>query len=216
MSFSSPIYGDYNGIFLIFIRVTLQDLWAPVSNHSGIFHFKKSAVFRTLQLLHTAPHKSCGRINARCECNVGRSGDLLSGLTRDYSKKLSSKETTLFDEENQAFFTADCGRLQVLFISPHSLSVNGSSGVAPGKTIRSRSIVLRHKVANTPYIMPMARTEYRYCGLFAVILGRTQNLHFAGDGWFMQRRSHIHKLPLLAFHEELSELARDAVVLSLV
>ena len=50
MSFSSPIYGDYNGIFLIFIRVTLQNLWAPVSNRSGIFHFEKSAVFRMLQL----------------------------------------------------------------------------------------------------------------------------------------------------------------------
>ena len=34
----------YNGIFLIFIRVTLQTLGAP-----------KSAVFRTLQLLHTTP-----------------------------------------------------------------------------------------------------------------------------------------------------------------
>ena len=113
-----------------------------------------------------------------------------SGLTRDYSKKLFSKETTLFDLENQVLFTADCGRLQVPFTSPHSLFVNGSSGVAPGETIHS--IVLRHKVANTPYITPMARTEYRYCALFAVILGHTQNLHFAGDGWFMQRRSHIY------------------------
>ena len=128
MSFSSPIYGDYNGIFLIFIRVTLQNLRAPVSNRSGIFHFEKSAVFR----------------------------------------------------------------LQVPFTSPHSLSVNESSSVAPGKTIRSRSMVLRHKVANTPYISPMARTEYRYCALLAVILGCTQNLHFAGNGWFMQRRSDIY------------------------
>ena len=91
-----------------------------------------------------------GRINACSECNAGRSGDLRSGLTRDYSKKLSSKETTRFGEENQAYLTADCGRLQVQFTSPHSLSVNGSSGVAPGKTIRSQSMVLRHKVANTP------------------------------------------------------------------
>ena len=143
MSFSSPIYGDYNGIFLIFIRVTLQNLWAPVRNRSGIFHFEKSAVFLTLQLLLTVLHKSCGRINARSECNAGLSGDLRSGLTRDYSTKLSSKE-------NQAFLTADCGRLEVLFTSPHSLSVNGSSGLAPGKTIRSRSVVLRHKVPNTP------------------------------------------------------------------
>ena len=75
-------------------------------------------------------------------------GDLRSGLTRDYSKKLSSKETTHFDEENQAFLTADCGHLQVPFTSPHSLSVNGNSGVAPGETIRSRSIVLRHNGHN--------------------------------------------------------------------
>ena len=39
MSFSSPIYGDYNGIFLIFIQVTLQNLWAPVCNRPEIFHF---------------------------------------------------------------------------------------------------------------------------------------------------------------------------------
>ena len=150
MSFSSPIYGVYNGIFLIFIRVTLQNLWAPVRNRSGIFHFEKSAVFLTLQILRTTLHKSCGCINARSECNVGRSGDLRSGLTRDYSTKLSSKETTRFDEENQAFLTADCGSLEVPFTSPHSLSVNGSSGVAPRKTIRSRRVVLRHKVPNSP------------------------------------------------------------------
>ena len=149
MSFSSPIYGDYNGIFLIFIRVTLQYLWAPIRNHSKIFHFKKSAVFLTLQLLRTTLRKSCGRINTRCKCNAGRLGDLRSGITRDYSKKLSSKETTRFDEENQAFLTADCGLLQVAFTSLHSLSVNGSSDVAPGETICSRSIALRHKVANT-------------------------------------------------------------------
>ena len=106
-----------------------------------IFHFEKSAVFRTLLLLRTALHKSCGRINASSECNAGRSGDSRSGLTRDYSKKLSSMETTRFDEENEAFLTAYCFRLQVPFTSPHSLSVNGSSGVAPGETIRSRSIV---------------------------------------------------------------------------
>ena len=130
MSFSSPIYGDYNGIFIL---VTLQNLWALVRNCSGIFHFEKSAVFRTLQLPRTTLHKSCGSINAHSERNAGWSRDLRSGLTRDYSKKLSSKETTRFDEENQAFLTADCGRLQVPFTSPHSLSLNGSSGVAPGK-----------------------------------------------------------------------------------
>ena len=125
-------------LFLFELRFKLM---GARTYRSGNFHFEKSAVFHTLRLLHTAPHKSCRRINARCECNAGRSGDLRSGLTRDYSKKLSSKETTRFDEENQAFLTADCGCLQVPFTSPHSLSVNGSSGIAPGKTIRSHSIV---------------------------------------------------------------------------
>ena len=64
-------------------------------------------------------------------------------------------ETTRFDEENQAFLTADCGRLQVPFTSPHSLSVNGSSGIALGETLRSWSIVLRHKVASQ-YIVDYA------------------------------------------------------------
>ena len=31
-------------------------------------------------------------------------------------------------------------------------------------------------------------TEYRSCALLAVIIGHTQNLHFAVNGWFMQRR----------------------------
>ena len=122
-----------------------------------------------LQLLRIMLHKSCSRINARCECNAGRSGDLRSGLARDYSKKLSSKETSLFDEENQAFFTVDCGRLQVPFTSPHSLSVNGSSAVAPGKTIRSRSIVLRHKVP------PIHRT-LRQCPELNIDIARSSQL----------------------------------------
>ena len=146
MSFSSPIYGDYNGIFLIFIRVTLQNLWAPYVIVPEFFISRK--VWFSLRcnysVLHSLNHDD------RSECNAGRSGDLRSGLTRDYSTKLSSKETTRFDEENQAFLTADCGHLQVPFTFPHSLSVNESSGVAPGKTIRSRSVVVRHKVPNTP------------------------------------------------------------------
>ena len=114
-------------------------------------YFISRKVWFSVRCNYSVPlHKSCGRINARCECNAGQSGDLRSGITRDYSKKLSSMETTRFDKENQAFFTADCGRLRVPFTSPHSLSVNGSSGVAPGETIRSRSIVLQHKVPNTP------------------------------------------------------------------
>ena len=125
----------------------------PVRNRSRIFHFEKSEVSRKVwfsPVPRTAPHKSFGPINVHSECNAGWSGDLRSGLTKDYSKKLSNKETTRFDEENKALLTADCGRLQVPFTPPHSLSLNGSSGVAPGKTIRSRSMVLRHKVANTP------------------------------------------------------------------
>ena len=48
MSFSSPIYADHNGIFLIFIRVTFQYLWVPVRNRSEICHFEKSDANATL------------------------------------------------------------------------------------------------------------------------------------------------------------------------
>ena len=37
----------------------------------------------------------------------------------------------------------------------------------------------------------MAITEYRSCKLIPVILGRTQNLHFAVNGWFRQRWSEL-------------------------
>ena len=81
---------------------------------------------------------------------LDRSGDLRSGITRYYSKKPSSRVSTHCDEENQVFLTMDCDRLQGPFTSLHSLSVNGSSSVAPGETIRSRCFIPRHKIANTP------------------------------------------------------------------
>ena len=61
-----------------------------------------------------------------------------------------------------------------------------------GKTIQSRSIVLRRKVANTPLTTHVELTEHQSCVacvFLAGILGRTQNLHLAVNGWFMQRRS---------------------------
>ena len=81
---------------------------------------------------------------------LDRSGFLRFGMTRYYSKKPSSKVITCCDEENQVFLTMDCDRLQGPFTSPHSLSVNGSSSVPPGETIRSRRFIPRHKIANTP------------------------------------------------------------------
>ena len=80
---------------------------------------------------------------------LDRSGDLRSGITRYYSKKPSSRVTTRCDEKNRAFLTMDCDCLQGPFTSPHSLSVNGSSSVTPGETIRSRCFIPRHKIANT-------------------------------------------------------------------
>ena len=131
MSFSSPIYVDYNDIFLIFIQ-----LWVLERNRSEFFHSEKSVIFRTLQLLCNTLRKSCHRINARCECNAGLSGDLRSRITRYYSKKPSGRVRTRCDKENQAFLTMDCDRLQSSFTSPHSLSVNGnSSSIALGETI---------------------------------------------------------------------------------
>ena len=81
---------------------------------------------------------------------LDRSGFLRSGITRYYSKKPCRKVTTRCDEENRVSLTMDCDRLQGPFTSPHSLSVNGSSGVALGETIRSRRFTQRHKIANTP------------------------------------------------------------------
>ena len=126
---------------------------------------------------------------------LDRLGDLRSGIPRHYSKKPSRTVTTRCDEENQAFLTMDCDSL-------HSLSVNGSNSVVLGETICSRRFALRHKTANTSHITPLPVTEYRSCALIAAILGRTQKLHFAVNGWFMLRRSHIiiytcliHKTP---------------------
>ena len=68
---------------------------------------------------------------------LDQSGDLRSGIARYYSKKPSSKVSTRCDKGNQAFLTMDCDSLQGPFTYPHSLSVNGSSSVAPGETIHS-------------------------------------------------------------------------------
>ena len=59
------------------------------------------------------------------------SRDLRSGMIRYYSKKPSSRVTTRCDEEYQAFLTMDCDSLQGLLTYTHSLSVNGSSSIAP-------------------------------------------------------------------------------------
>ena len=157
MSFSTPTYGDgdYNSIFLIFIVVWFQNVWAPERNGSKTFYFQKSAIPCCNNFV-TCSVKSCGRINACCECNMlGWSGDLQSRITIDYSKKPSSTVTTHCDKENQVFLTTNCNRLQGPFTSPQSLSISGSSGVALGETKRSQRFVLRHKVANTPLITPM-------------------------------------------------------------
>ena len=45
MSFSSPIYVDYNGIFLIFIQFMLQKLWVPERNRSEIFRCVRKVRF---------------------------------------------------------------------------------------------------------------------------------------------------------------------------
>ena len=71
ISFSSIIYDNYNGIFLIFIPVTLQKLWVPGRNRSEILNFEKIAILRKLRLLRTTLRKSCGRINVRCERSAG-------------------------------------------------------------------------------------------------------------------------------------------------
>ena len=112
-SFSSPIYGDYNGISLIFIRPTLQKLWAPKRNHYKIFCFEKSANFHTLQLLHTRSVNHVLVLTHAANATPEQSGDLPSWITRKYySKKPSSLVKTRCNYENQAFLTMDCDRLQ--------------------------------------------------------------------------------------------------------
>ena len=88
---------------------------------------------------------------------LDRSGDLRSEITRDYSTKPSSRVTTRRDEENQAFLTMDCNCLQSLFISPHFLTINGSSGAAPGDTICSRHFVLAAQ--DSQYIVDYTHTD---------------------------------------------------------
>ena len=127
----------------------LKTLWVPKRNCSEIFlrkvrffvHCNYSAprsVNHAVVLTHTA--------NAA----LNRSGDLRSGITRYYFKKPFSRVTTRCDEKNQAFLTMDCDHLQDPFISSHCLSINGSSSVAPGETVRSRCFIPRQKIANTP------------------------------------------------------------------
>ena len=47
--------------------------------------------------------------------------------------------TTRCDAENQVFLATHCDSLRSPFISPHSLSVNGSSSIAPGETTYIKS-----------------------------------------------------------------------------
>ena len=79
---------------------------------------------------------------------LDRSGDLRSGKTTVYSEKPSSIVITRYDEDNQMFLVTHCDCLRGPFISPHSLSVNGSRSIVPGETIRSLRFVLRLEVAN--------------------------------------------------------------------
>ena len=70
-------------------------------------------------------------------------------------------------------------------MSPHSLSVHGtaqSRTIAPGGTKLNWRFALRHKVANTPYIMTMTLTKYRPRVLFAAILCCTKNYIFREMG----------------------------------
>ena len=79
---------------------------------------------------------------------LDRSGDLRSGKITVYSEKPYSIVITRYDEENQVLLVTHCDCLRGPFISPHSLSVNGSRSIVPGETILSLHFVLRLKVAN--------------------------------------------------------------------
>ena len=107
-------------------------------NCSEIFNFEKSVIFSIIKHCNYSAPCSVNHANVLTHTTnaaLDRSGDLRSGITRYYSKKPFSRITTCFDEENQAFLTMDCDRLQGPFTSPHSLSVNRNSSVAPRETI---------------------------------------------------------------------------------
>ena len=88
-------------------------------NGSKMFLFEKSVIFRTLQLLRRSVNRAVILTHA-ANATLDRSGNLRSGITRDYSKKPSIMETTHFDGENQVFLAADCDCLEGPFTSPRS------------------------------------------------------------------------------------------------
>ena len=111
-SFSSPIYNNYNGIFLVFIRLTLQIYGCP---NVTVLKFLISRKVRfSVHCNYSAPRSVNHAVVLAHTANalLDQSGDLRSGITRYYSKKTSSVVTTRYDEENQAFLTMDCDRLQ--------------------------------------------------------------------------------------------------------
>ena len=131
----------YNSIFLIFVPFTHKKLSVPERNCLEMFHFKKSISRFSVHCIkfYSVPHLV---LTHAANATLDWSGDLRSWRTRDYSKKPSSMVTTRCDEKNQAFLTMDCDCLQIPFTSPHSLSINESSGT-------SRRFVLRHMVADS-------------------------------------------------------------------
>ena len=64
--------------------------------------------------------------------------------------KPSSMVKTHCDADNQMFLATHSDFLRGTFIALHFLSVNRSSNISSGETIRSRRFVLLHKLANTP------------------------------------------------------------------
>ena len=143
MSFSSAIYADYNGIFLFFCKCpNVIVLKYFISTKAQIYERCNYSVPRSINPAVVLTYAA--------NATLDRLRDLQSRITRDYSKKPSSLVTTRCDEENQVFLTTHCDRLRSPFISPRSLSINGSSDIAPGETIQNRHFVLRNKVTNTP------------------------------------------------------------------
>ena len=152
---------------VLFELVTLQNIWALEHNRSEIFHFKPKffnsrKVWFSVRGNYSVPHSLNHAVILMYVANatLDQSWDLWSNITRDYSKKPFSR-VKLTLTENQVFLIKDCDRLQGQFTSLHSLSKNGSSNVALGETIQSWHFVLRCKVAKTPWMTPIAITEYR-------------------------------------------------------
>ena len=134
-------------VFFLFLFALRSNNYGLPNQPFGNITFREKCNFTYVAITnYTVPNSVNAAVILPYAANTAldRSGNLLSGRTTYiYSEKPSSTVTTRRDVKNQVFLATHCDCLRGLFISLHSLSVNGSSSIAPGETIRSRHFALR-------------------------------------------------------------------------